>query len=174
MTREEKSNVINELSKKFQDNKSFYFADASGFTVAKINEFRRKCFENGIEYRVAKNTLIKKALESVDADFSELDDVLKGYTGVMFSGENASSPAKLIKEFKKKDKDDRPGLKGASIEFDLFIGEEHLTTLSSLKSKDELIGEVIGLLQSPMSNVISSLNSGKHTIAGLVKTLSER
>lgn len=174
MTREEKSNVIKELSKKFQDNKSFYFADASGFTVAEINDFRRKCFEKGIEYRVAKNTLIKKALESVDADFSELDDVLKGYTGVMFSGENASSPAKLIKEFKKKDKDDRPGLKGASIEFDLFIGEEHLTTLSSLKSKDELIGEVIGLLQSPMSNVMSSLNSGKHTIAGLVKTLSER
>lgn len=174
MTREEKANVISDLSKKFQENKSFYLADASGFTVAEVNDFRRKCFEKGIEYRVAKNTLIKKALETIDADFSALDSVLKGFSGVMFSGENASEPAKLIKEFKKNDKDDRPGLKGASIEFDLFIGEEHLETLSKLKSKNELIGEVIGLLQSPMSNVMSSLKSGEQTIAGLVKTLSER
>lgn len=174
MKKEDKANVISDLSKRFEENKSFYIADASGFTVAETNEFRRECFKNGIEYKVAKNTLIKKALESIDADFSELDSILKGFSGVMFSGENASSPAKLIKEFKKKDKDDRPTLKAASIEFDLFIGEEHLNTLSKLKSKNELIGEVIGLLQSPMSNVMSSLNSGKHTIAGLVKTLSER
>ena len=174
MTREKKAIVISELSNKFKENKSFYFADAGGFTVAETNDFRKKCFESGVEYKVAKNSLIKKALESIDADFSELNAVLTGFSGVMFSGENASAPAKLIKEFKKTDKDDRPRLKAASIEFDLFIGEEHLATLSTLKSKDELIGEVIGLLQSPMSNVMSSLNSGKHTIAGLVKTLSER
>jgi len=174
MTRKKKANVISDLSKKFQENKSFYFTDASGFTVAEVNDFRRDCFNNGVEYRVAKNTLIKKALETIDADFSALDGELKGFSGVMFSGENPSAPAKLIKEFKKKDKDDRPRLKGASIEFDLFIGEEHLNTLSKLKSKNELIGEVIGLLQSPISNVMSSLNSGKHTIAGLVKALSER
>ena len=151
------------------------FSDASTFTVAEVNDFRRKCFENGIEYRVVKNTLIKKALENIDADFSALDDeVLKGFTGIMFSGENASAPAKLIKEFKKNDSNDRPKLKGASIEYDLFIGEDQLAALSKFKSKNELIGEIVGLLQSPAKNVISSLQSGGNTIAGLVKTLSER
>lgn len=175
MTREEKVNEISNLSKKFKQNKSFYFTDASGFTVAEINDFRRKCFENDIEHKVAKNTLIKKALESIDdVDFSVLDDVLIGFSSVMFSEENASLPAKLIEEFKKKDKNNRPILKAASIEFNLFIGEEHLNTLSKLKSKDELIGDIIGLLQSPVNNVISSLKSGEQIIADLVKNLSER
>ncbi|MFY0653735.1 MAG: 50S ribosomal protein L10 [Cyclobacteriaceae bacterium] len=175
MKREDKAVIIEELSQKFKDNMSFYFTDASGFTVAEVNDLRRKCFEKGIEYRVVKNTLIKKALETVDADVSELnEEVLRGFTGVMFSGENASAPAKLIKEFKKKDSHDRPKLKGASIEYDLFIGEDQLGALSKFKSKNELIGEIIGLLQSPAKNVISSLQSGQHTIAGLVKALSER
>lgn len=175
MTRAEKAEIINELSEKFKDNGSFYFTDASGFTVAEVNDFRRKCFEKGIEYRVVKNTLIRKALESIDADFSSLDDdVLTGFSGVMFSKENANLPAKVIKDFKKTDKDSRPKLKGASIDFDLFIGEDQLETLSKLKSKQELVGEVIGLLQSPAKNVVSALQSGGNTIAGLVKTLSER
>ncbi|MEQ9290524.1 MAG: 50S ribosomal protein L10 [Cyclobacteriaceae bacterium] len=175
MKREDKAVIIEEISQKFKDNMSFYFTDASGFTVAEVNNLRRKCFEKGIEYKVVKNTLIKKALESVDADFAALDEsVLKGFSGIMFAGENASAPAKLIKEFKKNDSQDRPKLKGASIEYDLFIGEDQLDPLSKFKSKNELIGEIIGLLQSPAKNVISSLQSGGNTIAGLVKTLSER
>ncbi len=175
MKKEDKAVIIEELSQKFKDNMSFYFTDASGFTVAEVNQLRRKCFEKGIEYKVVKNTLIKKALENIDQDMSSLnEEVLKGFTGIMFAGENASAPAKLIKEFKKNDSNDRPKLKGASIEYDLFIGEDQLSALSSFKSKNELIGEVIGLLQSPAKTVISSLQSGGNTIAGLVKTLSER
>ena len=175
MKREDKAVVIEELSEKFKETSNFYFTDASGLTVEEVNNLRRKCFENGVEYRVVKNTLIKKALETVDADFSSLnDEVLKGFTGIMFTGENANIPAKVIKDFKKADKEERPKLKGASIEYDLFIGEEHLTMLSKLKSKSELIGEIIGLLQSPAKNVVSSLQSGGQTLSGLVKTLSER
>lgn len=175
MTREEKAVVIEELSDKFKESKNFYFTDAAGLTVAEVNDLRGKCFEKGVEYRVVKNTLIRKALESVDADFSSLNnEVLKGFSGIMFAQENVNDPAKIIKEFKKSDSADRPKLKGASIEYDLFIGEEHLNTLAALKSKDELIGEVIGLLQSPAKNVVSALQSGGQTLSGLVKTLSER
>ena len=175
MRKEEKAVIIEEISEKFKSNMSFYFTDASGFTVAEVNDLRRKCFEKGIEYKVVKNTLIKKALEKLDQDVSSLnDEVLKGFTGIMFSGENASEPAKLIKAFKKNDSQDRPKLKGASIEYDLFIGEDQLGLLSAFKSKNELIGEVIGLLQSPAKTVNSSLQSGQNTIAGLVKALSER
>jgi len=175
MRKEDKAVIIEEISEKFKSNMSFYFTDASGFTVAEVNDLRRKCFEKGIEYKVVKNTLIKKALEKLDQDVSLLnDEVLKGFTGIMFSGENASEPAKLIKAFKKNDSQDRPKLKGASIEYDLFIGEDQLGALSAFKSKNELIGEVIGLLQSPAKTVISSLQSGQNTIAGLVKALSER
>lgn len=175
MTREDKAKIIEELSEKFKSSGNFYFTDAAGMTVAEVNDLRRKCFESGVEYRVIKNTLIKKALEAVDVDMTSLnDEVLKGFSGVMFTGEDASVPAKLIKSFQKEDKDDRPKLKGASIEYDLFIGSEHLSTLAALKSKTELIGEVIGLLQSPAKNVISSLQSGGQTLSGLIKTLSER
>ncbi|MFY0624816.1 MAG: 50S ribosomal protein L10 [Reichenbachiella sp.] len=175
MKREDKALVIQELSEKFKETKNFYFTDASGLTVAEVNDLRRKCFENGVEYRVFKNTLIRKALETVDADFSSLnDEVLTGFTGVMFTGENANIPAKVIKDYKKADKDERPALKGASIEYDLFIGEQHLDMLSKLKSKQELIGEIVGLLQSPAKNVVSALQSGGSTLSGLVKTLSER
>lgn len=176
MTKAEKAVVIKELSEKFKETSNFYFTDASGLTVAEVNDFRQKCFDNGVEYKVVKNTLIRKALETVDTDFSSLnDEVLTGFSGVMFtSAENANVPAKIIKEFKKADSADRPKLKGASIDYDLFIGEEHLNTLATLKSKNELIGEVIGLLQSPAKNVVSALQSGGQTLSGLVKTLSER
>ncbi len=174
MTREEKAEIIKELSTKFQENGSFYITDTSGLTVAEINQFRQLCFNKGVEYRVVKNTLIKKALDTLDADFSGVDPILKGFSGVMFSKEVANAPAKIIKEFKKTDKDGRPTFKGASIDTDLFIGEEHLNTLSDLKSREELIGEIIGLLQSPAKTVISSLQSGGQTLSGLVKTLSER
>ena len=174
MTREEKAQIIDELKLKFQENPHFYVTNPSGMTVAQVNEFRRICFKNNIEYRVIKNTFIKKALESLDTDYTPFNnEVLAGFSGVMFVKENANAPAKAILEFKKKYKD-KLSLKGASIDTDLFIGAEQLEMLSKLKSKEELVGEIIGLLNSPIQNVLGGLNSGKHILAGLVKTLSER
>tara|TARA_Y100001949_G_C15918602_1_gene300166 strand:- start:181 stop:708 length:528 start_codon:yes stop_codon:yes gene_type:complete len=174
MTREEKAQVIAGLTEKFQQHQHFYITDTSGLSVGEINRFREMCFSKGIEYRVVKNTLIKKALENLEADFSALDDALKGFSGIMFVEENANIPAKVIKDFKKTDKNQRPKFKAASIDTDIFIGEDQLDALSKLKSKQELVGEVIGLLQSPAKNVISALKSGGDTLAGLVKTLQER
>lgn len=174
MTREEKAQVIASLTEKFQSNQHFYITDTSGLTVAEINKFREMCFNSGVEYRVAKNTLIKKALENLDTDFSALEDVLKGVSGVMFAEENANAPAKIIKKFKKEDSNSRPTFKAASIDTDIFIGEDQLGILADLKSKQELIGEIISLLQSPAKNVISALQSGENKLAGIVKTLSER
>jgi large subunit ribosomal protein L10 len=175
MTREDKKIIIDELVQKFQDNKNFYVTDASGLTVAEVNDFRRMCFNAGIEYGVYKNTLIQKALEQLDADYTEFcDAVLKGFSGVLFAKEVANAPAKVLKDYRKSGSGDKPMLKGASIDTDLFIGDEHLKMLAELKSKNELIGEIISLLQSPAKNVISALQSGEHTLAGLVKTLSER
>lgn len=174
MTREEKAQVIASLTEKFQANQHFYITDTSGLTVAEINKFREMCFKSGIEYKVAKNTLIRKALEGLEGDYTELYEVLKGVSGVMFSEENGSAPAKLIEKYKKEDKKDRPKFKAASIDTDLFIGEDQLKALVGLKSKQELIGEIIALLQSPAKNVVSALQSGEHKLAGIVKTLSER
>ncbi len=174
MTRQEKATIIEELKVKLNDNNHFYLTDASGLTVAQINAFRRLCFEKGLEYKVYKNTLIKKALDAVDGDFSQLDDALKGHSGVIFVDETANLPAKAIREYRKKQGGEKPLLKAASIESDVFLGEEHLKALSELKSKNELLGEVIGLLQSPAMNVISALQSGKANLAGLVKALADR
>lgn len=173
MTREEKKSIIDELSQKFKENNFLYFTDSSGLSVAQINAFRRLCYERGIEYRVVKNTLIKKALETLDGDFSALDKALKGFTGIMFHPESGNLAAKVLKEYQKKGTN-KPALKGASIDSDLFVGAENLDMLSSLKSKQELIGDIVFLLQSPAKNVISALSSGSNTLAGLVKTLSER
>ena len=173
MTREEKAQIIDELSEKFSQNNHFYITDASGLTVAQINAFRRLCFQAGIEYNVYKNTLIRKALEKQEGNFEELYDTLKGFSGVLFSKETGNTPAKVIKEFRKK-QEGKPLLKAASIETSFYIGEENLTALSELKSKDELIGEIISLLQSPIKNVLSALQSSEQTVAGLVKALEER
>jgi large subunit ribosomal protein L10 len=174
MTREEKSQIIEELADKFANHAHFYITDAGGFTVAQINNFRRLCFKNGVEYRVYKNTLIRKALEKQEGtDFSPLFKTLHGFSGVIFSKESGNVPAKVIQEFRVK-MAGKPVLKGASVSSDLFVGDENLKMLAELKSKNELIGDIIGLLQSPAKNVISALQSGKHTIAGLVKTLESR
>ena len=174
MTREEKAQIIEELSVKFANNAHFYITDASGFTVAQINNFRRLCFKSGIEYRVYKNTLIQKALEKQEGtDYSPIFAALHGFSGVMFSKESGNLPAKVIKEFRVK-LAGKPVLKAASVGSDIFVGDENLNMLSELKSKNELIGEVISLLQSPAKNVISALLSGKNTVAGLVKALEER
>jgi len=174
MTREEKVQVVAELKEMLGDSDHFYITDTGGLTVAEINKFRGMCYKEGIEYRVFKNTLIKKALEESESDFSDLYPVLKGFSGMMFIKENANAPAKLIKKFQKDDPQDRPAFKAASIDSDIFIGADELTALSKLKSKQELIGEVITLLQSPAKNVISALSSGGDTLAGIVKTLSEK
>ena len=173
MTREEKAQIIDELKVKFNENTNFYIADASGMTVDEVNNFRSLCHKSGVEYKVVKNTLIKKALDQIEGDFSELDEVLKGFSGIMFSGETSNLPAKIIKDYRKKG-GEKPLLKAASIEQSFYIGEDKLDSLSKLKSKDELIGEIISLLQSPMSNVMSALESGKNNISGIVKTLSEK
>lgn len=173
MTREEKGQIIDELAEKFSQNAHFYITDASGLTVEQINAFRRLCFKAGIEYRVYKNTLIRKALEKQESNFEDMFKVLKGFSGVLFSKEVGNAPAKILQEYHKKQAG-RPSLKAASIDSALFIGEEHLQTLVELKSKNELIGEIVSLLQSPAKNVLSALLSGKNTVAGLVKALEER
>jgi large subunit ribosomal protein L10 len=175
MTKQEKTQVINELAEKLKVYNYFYFADASGLTVAEVNDFRRLCFQRGVEYNVYKNTLIKKALETLETDYSSFNDVvLKGFTGIIFSKESGNLPAKVIKEFRKSKGNVKPIFKGASIDTGLFIGNDTLDTLSNLKSKFELIADVIMLLQSPAKNVVSSLQSGQNKLAGIVKTLAER
>ncbi|MFT5568060.1 MAG: large subunit ribosomal protein L10, partial [Cyclobacteriaceae bacterium] len=159
---------------RLSENSHFYITDTSGLTVAEINKFREMCFKEGVEYRVFKNTLIKKALDQSETDFTALYPSLKGFSGVMFAKENANAPAKLILKYQKGDAADRPQFKAASIDTDIFIGADQLKALGSLKSKQELIGEVIGLLQSPAKNVISALQSGGDKLAGIVKTLSEK
>ena len=173
MTREEKAQIIEDLKQKFEENGNFYITDASGLTVKQVNEFRSLCFNEGLEYKVVKNTLIKRALDASEGDFSELDQVLKGFSGILFSKEIGNLPAKVIKKFRKKG-GEKPALKGASIDGGIYLGDENLDLLSALKSKNELIGEIISLLQSPVTNVISALQSGENQLAGIVKTLSER
>lgn len=173
MTREEKAKIIDELAEKFSRHNHFYVTDASGFSVEQINAFRRICFNTGVEYRVYKNTMIRKALEKRGSNYEPIFKALKGFSGVIFSKESGNAPARAIKEYRKKN-EGKPGFKGAFIGLDLFLGEENLDALSKLKSKNELIGEIISMLQSPAQNVLSALLSGKHTVAGLVKALEKK
>lgn len=177
MTRDEKKVIIDGLTEKFKENPFFYITDASGFSVAQINAFRRTCYDRGVEYKVYKNTLIKKALENLDSDYSKLsEEALKGFSGIIFSKETSNLPAKVLLDFRKKlgKKEVRPLFKGAGIDSDVFIGEANLEVLSTLKSKNELLGDLIGLLQSPAKNLVSALLSGQNNITGVLKTLAER
>ncbi len=171
MTREEKSLVIEQLTAQLADNTTIYLADISGLDATATSNLRRACFKAGVKLNVVKNTLLAKAMESSDKDFGDLSSVLKGNTSLMVAEVN-NAPAKVIKDFRKKS--DRPILKGAFVEEAVYIGDEQLEVLVDIKSKDELIGEIVGLLQSPAKNVVSALKSGGNTIAGVVKTLSER
>jgi len=174
MTREEKGKIIDEIAQKLSSVNNFYITDASGLTVEQVNAFRKLCFKNGIEYKVVKNSLIKKALQANKTDFAAFEQkaVLKGFSGIMFS-ESGNAPAKVLKQFRK-DGGEKPVFKGAFIDTDIFTGEENLDLLTKLKSKNELIGEIIGLLQSPAKNVVSALQSSGNKLSGIVKTLSER
>lgn len=171
MTREEKSKVIADLTDLLAGANVVYIADISGLDAETTSNLRRTCFKAGIELAVVKNTLLEKAMEASDNDYGDLPSILKGNTSILIA-ENGNAPAKVIKEFRKKQ--DKPILKGAFIHQAVFIGDNQLDALVALKSKDEVIGEIIGLLQSPAKNVVSALKSGGSTIAGLVKTLSER
>ncbi|NNE16283.1 MAG: 50S ribosomal protein L10 [Saprospiraceae bacterium] len=174
MTRENKTVVIDELTEKFKESSFFYITDSSDLNVEQINKFRGLCYEKDVEMRVVKNTLIKKALEAAggeEAGYEDLYAALKGPSSLMFTS-IANSPAKLIKEFRKSF--DKPVLKAAYIDSSVYVGDEALDQLASLKSKEELIGDIVMLLQSPAKNVISALKSSGSTIAGLVKTLQER
>ncbi|WP_422083968.1 50S ribosomal protein L10 [Ulvibacterium sp.] len=171
MTREEKANVIQDLTAQLSDNSTIYLADISGLNASMTSDLRRACFKANVKLSVVKNTLLAKAMEASDKEFGELPEVLKGNTSLMFS-ETGNGPAKLIKNFRKKS--DRPLLKGAFIEEAIFIGDDKLDTLVSIKSKEEIIGDIIGLLQSPAKNVISGLKSGGGKLAGILKTLSEK
>lgn len=171
MTREEKSQVIEELTAQLADNTNIYLTDISGLDAASTSKLRRACFKANIKLAVVKNTLLEKAMEASDKDFGDLSTTLKGNTSVMYS-ETGNGPAKVIKEFRKKS--EKPVLKGAFIEESIYIGDDLLDALVDIKSREELIGDIIGLLQSPAKNVISALKSSGDTIAGIVKTLSER
>lgn len=175
MTRDEKAGLLNDLTEKFGQYDYFYVTDSSTLTVSEINAFRRFCFEKGVEVKVIKNALIKKALERIEGKaYSDmLLDNLKGPSTVIFS-ENSNLPAKVIKEFRKGKEHGRPILKVAYIASDVFVGDGSIDTLIALKSKSELIGELIGLLQSPAKNVISALQSGGNKLAGILQTLSEK
>jgi len=171
MNREEKHELVLALQEKMQEYGNFYIADTSSLSVAKVNDIRRKCFETGIEMQVAKNSLIKKAIEGLNGDASEIYSALKGQSALMFSS-TGNAPAKLIKTLRKGS--DKPVLKAAYIDASIYVGDNNLDALVSLKSREELIGDIVGLLQSPAKNVISALKSGGGIIAGLVKTLQER
>jgi len=172
MTREEKNQVIEELSAVLKEKNVVYLTDTSGMTVEATNKLRRACFEKNVQLRVVKNTLLKKAMERSEKDFAPLFESLHGTTAVMTT-EVANVPARLIKDIRKKG--DKPALKGAYINSDCYLGDNNLETLATLKSREELIGDIIGLLQSPAKNVIGALQgSAGHKVAGLVKALEER
>jgi len=173
MTRAEKSNQVAELKDKLSNSNFFYLTDSSTLTVEQINELRGKFFEKGIEMRVVKNTLAKKAMEqaSETGAFEGLYDSLKGPTAILFT-DVANAPAKIIKEFR--GDNERPMLKAAYIDSSVYIGDDQLKTLAALKSKEELVGEIISLLQSPAKTVISSLQSGGNKLSGIIKALGDR
>ncbi|NDF59549.1 MAG: 50S ribosomal protein L10 [Crocinitomicaceae bacterium] len=172
MTKEEKAKYIEDLTAELREAGIFYLADTSTMTVEVINNLRRKCFQSNIKLKVVKNTLLEKAMERVEGiDYGQLKEVLAGPTSILFA-EVGNVPAKIIQEFRKKS--DKPVLKGAFIEEAIFIGDNQLEALANIKSKNELIGDIVGLLQSPAKNVVSALKGQGGKIAGILKTLEER
>ena len=172
MTREEKDLQIKELTQMLADNSVLYLTDASGLNAEATTQLRRACYKNDVRMRVVKNTLLRRAMESSDGtDYSELYEVLSGQTALLI-GNVGNAPAKILKEFRKKN--EMPVLKAAYVEESTYLGDDQIDALTAIKSKDELIAELIALLQSPMKNVVGALNSGGNTVSGLVKALQER
>jgi large subunit ribosomal protein L10 len=171
MRREEKNAIIDSLAEILKKYSHFYLTDTAQLNAADTSDLRRKCFENDIKLIVVKNTLLKRALEQSEFNFEELYPVLKGTTSIMFAN-TGNGPARLIKEFRKKH--DKPVLKGAYVQESIYVGEDTLDALISVKTKQELIGDVIFMLQSPAKNVISALQSGGTKIHGVLETLSKK
>lgn len=171
MTREEKNIELQRLTEQIAGLSSFFLADSSTLNVEKVNALRGLCFEKGVQIKVVKNTLLRKALEASENDFQQLIPLLNGPTSLMFS-EQPKTSAKVIKQFR--EDNDKPVLKGAYIDGSFYIGDNTLNELASLKSKEELLGDVIGLLQAPAVNLISALSSGGTKIHGILQTLSEK
>lgn len=173
MTKDQKNEVIEALKEKFNQYNNFYVTNTEALTVAQVTKLRRICFNKNVEMKVAKNTLIRKALESIDAErYAGVYDSLHGVTALLFS-ENAKEPALIISSFRDESKGEKPVLKAAYIDSSVFVGDNQLDALKTLKSKQDLIGEIITLLQSPAKNVISGLNAGSK-LASLVKALEDR
>ncbi len=172
MNKEQKAQYIEELAVDLSQAGVFYLTDTSGLTVERVNALRRKCFQNNIQIRVVKNTLLEKAMDRVEGvDYSELKGVLAGPTAIMFA-ETGNAPAKLIKTFR--EKNTIPSVKAAFIEHAVYVGDQNLDFLVNIKGKNELIGDLVALLQSPAKNVISGLKGSGGKIAGILKTLSEK
>ena len=171
MTKEEKSKVIEALTAELAQSSNFYLTDLSGLNAVMTSNLRRACFKANVKLSVVKNTLLEKAMEASEKDFGELPSTLKGNTSLMYS-ETGNAPAKVIKAFRKKS--EKPFLKGAYIEEAIYIGDDQLDLLVDIKSKEELIGEIIGLLQSPAKNVVSALQSSGGKLSGIIKTLSQK
>ena len=170
MRKEDKGNIIVQLGEILKEYPHFYLVDATGMNAAKTSEMRRKCFQSDIKMVLVKNTLLHKAFEASDVDFSPLYGCLKGTTAVLFTNV-ANAPAKLLKDFAK---DGSPALKAAYAEEGFYVGADQLDALTAIKSKEEVIADIVALLQSPAKNVISVLQSGANTIHGVLKTLGER
>lgn len=173
MTKDEKRELVQDLTEEFRNNPNFYVVDVQGFSVLKNNQFRRKLFAENMRLKTVKNTLIVKSLEALgDGDYSELFDALKGSSSIIFVTGANNGPAKLIKEFRKDDA--LPSIKAAYIDQSTYVGDDNIDALIAIKSKTDLIGEVLGMLQSPAKNVIGALQSPANNLAGILKTLEER
>lgn len=170
MKKEDKSKIITQIAETVQTYENFYLTNIATLNAQKTSQLRRECAQQEIKLMVVKNTLLKKALESLEGDYEQMYPIMKGNTAIMFSNV-ANAPAKLIDKYKA---DKVPSLKGAYVQESFFIGEKYLKDLVSIKSKGEVIGDIIGLLQSPAKNVISALQSGGTTIHGVLQTLSEK
>lgn len=173
MKREEKGIIVSSLLEKLNQYTHYYLTDISGLNAENTVKLRKYCFEQNVVLTVVKNTLFRSALEKTDFNEQEIVDCLKGQSAILFSNVG-NAPAKLISQFRKEQKSDKPLLKAAWVEQSVYIGDENLKALESVKSRDELIGDIIGLLQSPTKNVIAALQSSGQILSGVVKTLSER
>lgn len=171
MTRQEKIKVVDNLTNSLNNNEVIYVADLSGLNAKKTTELRRACFKYNIKLQVVKNTFLSKAMKESKKDFDNLSTILKGNTSIFLS-DTPNAPAKLIKEFRKKA--EKPLLKGAYLDESIYLGDAQLDVLANIKSRQELIGDIVGLLQSPIKNVVASLKSGGQKISGILKTLSEK
>ncbi|MFM1875505.1 MAG: hypothetical protein RL266_1242 [Bacteroidota bacterium] len=171
MNKQEKNQAIEALTVELESNPNFYLADISNLNAEQTYKLRAAAHKKSIGIKVVKNTLLRKAMERASGNYEGLYDVLKGNTSIMFS-ETGNAPAKLIKEYRKKG--DRPLLKGAYVGESIYLGDANIDVLENIKSKEELLGEIIGLLQSPAKNVISALQTPGRNIAGILKTLAEK